>query len=411
MCFYLTFATFLGYFLGRLLNLEVSDFVVTLPILVGTAFFSAYLDERRWIKYLSFLPLVLIFLIIPVSTLNLLILLPLMVYMSWSMSEPLWGQKASGEYVFLFDHRPIFRRFMQFFIVTLFLFLTISFLVGNTTSYPIGFLLFGLTFILASAIFMRMIRHDEDIFAQFRFKIVNAIPIIAVIVVAILFGGDFFSFIWDRIITPIVQMFDPSFVLEQARGGGRFINIGGLPNQDVGTGYADQYLELEGVEIGLFIRVLYLIIFYFLPSIVGSPIWLLPLTMTVVLFWIIRAFWPSKKLRWKPSLRNDGIEEEYFALDEPDTKKKHRRRKENQIREIYRDFLILIKEKEIEVLQHFTSSEIERQVAKNFQSEKSSELRMKYIQFRYRAIEPTKSDIKRMRELYKNVKEEIEGFS
>jgi len=407
MCFYLTFATFFGYFFAYLLGLEISHFFVTFPIFIGVGFLSTFLDSRGWLKYLSFLPLALTFLIIPLTILNLLILLPLIIYMSWSTSEPLWAQKASGEYYFVLDHTPVFKRFMKFFIPILLLQLFLSLLFGRSITFPIDSLLFGLSFIIASVVFTRMIRHDEAIFAQLRFKAINAIPIMAVIIITILFvfGRDFLNLVWPS----VIDNFDPSFVLEQIGGGG---GAGGeLSFEGTGGVAGYQYLELEGVEITLATRIL-IIITNILGFLAFAPLYIVGIpAIIIVLYWTIRAFWPSKGLTWR-NTRNDGIEEEYFALDDPNDKQKKRpRRKENQIREIYREFLALLKEQNIDVSQHFTSREIEEEVARNLQSEKSSELRTEYIKVRYQEIEPTKSDIKKMKELYKNVKEEIEIFS
>ena len=109
----------------------------------------------------------------------------------------------------------------------------------------------------------------------------------------------------------------------------------------------------------------------------------------------------------------DGdIEDEIIRLDDNDKKKRRLRRyRENQIRELYRNFLILTRKNEIDTSVHLTSKEIENQVVSKFKTDTSGELRDEYIKIRYKEDEFTKADVKRMKELYKNVKEEIESFS
>jgi len=133
---------------------------------------------------------------------------------------------------------------------------------------------------------------------------------------------------------------------------------------------------------------------------------------------IKRGLWWFFKLLFKMLFdKEDEIEdiydehdfkEEIIALDENDVKQPVIRRPENQIREIYRDFLNFVKTKAtVDTSLHLTSKEIENEIVSRFGSETSSAFRDEYIKVRYNESEFTKDDVKQMKELYKNVKKEI----
>lgn len=105
---------------------------------------------------------------------------------------------------------------------------------------------------------------------------------------------------------------------------------------------------------------------------------------------------------------DDDLKEEIIALEDDDVKQPVIRRPENQIREIYRDFLNFVKTKAtVDTSLHLTSKEIENEIVSRFGSETSSVFRDEYIKVRYNESEFTKDDVKQMKELYKNVKKEI----
>jgi len=108
-------------------------------------------------------------------------------------------------------------------------------------------------------------------------------------------------------------------------------------------------------------------------------------------------------------VRDDDVEEEIFLLDEHEKRERRfGRRNENQVREVYRKFLIYVKKKGINIPLHLTSSDVEGLVTTQFESEKTSELRDEYIRVRYGEFEYTGEDVKRIKGLYKNFKNEIE---
>ena len=397
ICFYMAFASILGFAMDLGGNL-----ILTLPIFATVAFLSAFLAPHGMIKYISLLLMPTVFLVTPPSIGSIAIFIPIMIYLFWSMPKP-------DERMWQFDYQPTFRLFLKIygliigllFVVALF---TIG-LDGNVlTFFPTDSVLFATMFLISATMFLRIRRHDEIIQKQMRFNVVSAIPFISMLLVAILASSErvmsailfLIRFIWFGI---VLQLFDliarflifvfPNFTINRLDDPEPVAMT--LPwGEEMETFYMDipeDWREIIEVADGAWFTIFLIIV------------------AVVVLIIIFRVF--SKKVG-SADVRDDGVEEERFALDDPKGKKKRRRQNENSVREVYRSFLELIKEQGMELKLHSTSGEIEEQVIRKFNSKKSRELREKYIQVRYREDVYTKDDIKQVKGLYKEIKKEIE---
>jgi len=384
--FYMTFASLIGYILGG------DNLISTLPFFVFTAFLSAFLAPRGRIKYVSIFPLLLVFVITPLTLINVAILTPIILFIILTLPTP-------DEEISLFNYDEVFKRFLMIFSIVLLL----SIILGGLQS---GILLFAISFLLNSIIFMRLIRHDESILRQTSFTIRNAVSIIGVMIGAVLLSMEvFLTFIGQVARFTIVNILGPilEFVLWVLFTILQFIfNIFGLNEllAQIIDGM-DEMPDLVG-EGGYEL-------FTDVPDQGGTPLIfsiVIAITAIVVIFLLIKVFKMLTSL--KPSFANFDVEEERFFLDDEGEKKKRSRRRGNQIREVYRRFLTLIVKQDVNIPLHFNSADVEGLVATNFKSRKSSDLRADYIQVRYGESEYTKDDVRRIRGLYKEVKREIE---
>jgi len=325
-----------------------------------------------------------------------------------------WTLPTSDERVAEFNYESVFRFFAMIFGGLIAIIVAVNGLVGNFTrpviALPRASFLFALSFFLFSVMFMRMMRHDEAVFKQTRFKVMNAVSLVGVMIVVLLlstdrflaFAGNVFSLAWHYLLFPAIL-----FLLWILNFGLRIlgeillfiIRILGIEGGfsfdfDPAMFYMPEPPEVEDYESvnGGFPNILVVIIAIVL------------VVLTIALFRVL------VRKRRLSVVRDDGVLEERFSLDSEEKEKgRFRRRSENQIREVYRRFLVFINKKEANVPLHFNSSDVEGLVTREFKSEKSSDLRDEYIRVRYGDFEYTKDDVKRIRGLYKEVKGEIEG--
>jgi len=395
ICFYLTFASLIGALLGA------DNLTSTLPVFASIAFLSAFLAPRGWIRYASFILLPALFLFVSPTIANLIILTPAIVYIIWACPKP-------GERVADFDYTTTFLVFLGIFgfIFAFFMILHSWAEVGD--DFPPDTFLFAMMFAVLSIVFMRMARHHESVLRQLRFKVMNTTSLVGVMIVAVLVSNDRFlafvwsiiRFIWLQIFVPLLEIIAWVFVVIVAFIAGlfgldEFGEFDSPPPPQMGfsdmpeEGFYDRDAWAYGHIVLIFIVVVVaLLILYAMFKLLSRKI-----NATVI--------------------KDDGIEEERFALDDDGKEKKRRfrRQKENQVREIYREFLKLVKKKDVIIPPHLTSYEVENRVATKFQTEKSNELRNEYIKVRYGEADFTKEDEKRIKGLYKEIKKEIEQFS
>jgi len=379
--FYLTFASFLAAFFGG------SNLVVTLPIFAVAVSLSAASVEKPPLNHASNVLLVLCFVIVPFHATNILALLPAVIYLIYTKPKP-------DEPVSQFEYVDVFKSFLSCFVA-----LIIAALVFQwQEQLESGSLLFGLAFLIKATILMRMIRHDETILKQTRFKVMNSLSLIVVIMVVVLFSSEvFLTFVGNMLIALWRSVLAPS-ILFVWMGVARVIAfIFGLFNVEIGrddaeieiptTAPYDMIEELPELEVPFFFFI-----------IIGL----------IVAFLIFKLF---QMLAQRGMLRptNEGVVETRTTLDKNQDKKKKGRNRNNQIREVYGKYLGQLKKKEIEIAPYMTTDDIEQEAKAAFDSDASSGLRKMYINVRYGEKEFSKEDVREMKRLYKTFSGEIKG--
>ena len=387
ICGYMVFAVIIASFFG----IGSYELITTLPIFASVAFLSAFLTSHGWIKYVSLLPLFLIFLIVPLTITNLAIFIPTFFYFAWSTSQP-------EEDIIGIEYGHIFEKFLILFIIILIIWFVVIDMALSGPQFPTDALWFGAAFLMLSIIFMRMIRHDEFVINQYRFRIINMVPVIGIILAIFLLTNRIFlqilAFV-GRLLSYLISAI--AFILH-------------LPFHYITLfvhllrGYEEDPWWLNSpifrnLGLGLLIIcVLYVANRHMKPKKTDSYRWRM---------WFFKLFEDKDEIL-DDVYDDDDLKEEIIALEDDDVKQPVIRRPENQIREIYRDFLNFVKTKAtVDTSLHLTSKEIENEIVSRFGSETSSVFRDEYIKVRYNESEFTKDDVKQMKELYKNVKKEI----
>jgi|GEM_PF-1421604 len=402
--FYMTFVSLLAYLSGEIFGSDFNHFIPTLPIFIGIMFLSSFLTRYGWVKYLSIPLVLLVFLFIPLTLINLIILIPIAIYLVWESSK-----KIERIALLAFDYSVIFRLFIKFFCGSLIGFFFLRFFWEPEAIFPIDAILYALTFLIAAIIFTRTKRHDEAILKEFRFKVINTVTLIGVGIGAVLvMAGNFlldpllrfFRFIYLEF---LVQLFD---ALLHALGilltpiFERFQNLpfAELPRPEI------QYSPDGSWLLSRIIALTFALI------LVLSAVIIVVLAIVRLVKWLLSRKSPRLRKK-KRTIREDGVEEEYFLLEEKVKNFGH----QNQIRGIYRDFLKLLQKHEMIILRNWTSKKIENEVANQINpevnSKKLSELRAAYIKVRYGEAMYTKDELKHVKGLYKEIKKEIESFS
>jgi len=395
--FYMTFASIAGNLFGG------DNLISTLPIFVFFAFLSAFLAPRGRIKYISVILLFLVFVTTPFTIINVAILIPAILFMIRTFPKP-------DEQVSQFHYAGVFKLFLLIFSWFVILTIVLGGAAHIVFELPSDTLLFAISFLLSSIVFMRLVRHDESVLTQTQFKIMNTISVVGIMVGAVLlsmdrfliFAGRMINFIFLNFLAPVLD-FVIWIVLTILQFILRAIRLDIIVGDTRHTRFqlaielpmpsAEMQELYEEVQEGS-----------------GLPNIFTFIIAVLLIFLAIQVFKMLTKLR-PPFSSDHDVEEERFSLDDEARKKRRfRRRNESQVREVYRRFLVLLKKKEVNVPLHLTSDEIEDLVVAKFDSEKSSDLRDEYIRVRYREDTCTDDDVKRIKGLYKEIKEEIARF-
>ena len=399
IAFYMTFASIVGEWLGA------SNLIFTLPSFAITAFLSALLAPYQRIKYLSIIPLLLIFLIMPLVTIDLVILIPAIIFIIMTLPKP-------DEQLAQYHYERIFYAFLLAFSFILVLKLILAFgldlAVLSTQSW-----LFAAAFLFNSIMLLRMVRHDETILKQHQFKLINATELIGVvgaIGVVVLLGTDAFltfvqnsiRFIWSYLFIPLITfsvwllVAVLTFIANIFGFGGDFaeleLEIPPLPPLEVAP-----RVEVPQSE-------------YNLPTALITTIAII-IAIAIVVTLLIYLFKFLAQKTDTTLIRNDGIEETRFSLDDGDEQKSKRKignRQENQVRKVYQQFLIRISKQGIKIPPHATSLDVEALVASATKAEKLSDFRELYLRVRYRESTYTSEDVKQIKGLYKTIKRNLD---
>jgi len=392
----MTFASIAGALFGA------DQLIFTLPIFALVAFLSAFLAPHRHMKYISLIPLSLLFVIPPLTIINAIVLMPAILFIAMTLPKP-------DEKVTQFNYDTVFYVFLIVFGIFAFFGLIMASWV-NAAGLPSDAWLFASSFLLNAIMFMRMARHDESVLKQTRFKVMNATTLIGVLGAIsgiVLLGTDAFltfiwrviGFVWSYFIGPVFRVIIWVFLVILTL-------IFGVFGLDAPFDAMEMW-EMPGL-LGEEMFGLYETEVRDVPRFIIVMLVITAIIVLAVLLWLLFK-WLNKKTD-AIFVGEDGVEEERFSLDGDEQRKKRRGRphNENQVREVYRRFLAHVKKKGINIPQHLTSYDVEELVATKFESEKSNELRDEYVRVRYGEAEYTKDDVKRIKGLYKAFKTSID---
>jgi len=397
VCFYLTFASIVGNMLG----FSAENLIIALPFLAITIFLGGYLLEKEKNCYLALTPLIILPLIIPYTTGAVLVLVPIIIYMITCL--PKLNKRLDQ-----FEYEAQFKTFLGVYGVVLFytaLTRLASDGVATSVILPIDSYLFAIAFMTNAIVYTRMVRHDEAVFSQTKFKIINAAPMVGVIIVTVLVSTDFvltaigrfFSFVFINLLLPFFEflawlIIRPLGMLFNWLGFNSEFSFGELPAMENQLVYG----EVENL-------------FYGLDDGYASP-WA-PLVFGVLFIGVVIFLFRVIKARHGDFVAmaaiDEDVEEIRIDIESVRQRKKRLRKTDNPIRAIYRDFLGDLKKQDIHAPSHFTSAEIERTVAIKYPSPLTDELRTEYIKIRYGKSDFNKADVSRVKRLYQKIKSEI----
>ena len=388
VCFFLTFGAI---FTSLFSNGNEPFLIMTLPIFAGSAFLAGFLSKWGFVKYLAVFPLLSVFLLVPLTLINNIVLSTAIGILVINLS------KSEAENV-----RPNYQRIFFAFVwlstifgIT-FMFVNSSMQLNSQMSLNlVDAVAFGTTFLLLSIIYMRMIRHSDGVLKDRNFQRRNVIQMsvslalgtfLPLLIPLFSFIGYFLWFhVAVRIIPALANMatlpfrwiYLPRYIPEES-------------NYDYSSyGNGDNLLHSESYHEAFDATFL---------NILGITLLLLGF------IWLIKTVLKQKQIRlWLSS----PLEEERLFLDNNEVKKQrflHR----NQIRVVYAKFLKLIRRNKILYPPEATSLDIQRSVRSVIRSEAISEIRIEYNRVRYGSCAYSKADVTRIKGLYKEIKKEFE---
>jgi len=392
--FYMTFAGLISAFIGVHGSVMTnSGLLNTLPFLVISAVLLGASAERKMIKYLVFLPLFGAAAIAYNDGLIHLILLgPAIAYIIYYATTLPYDIKTVG-------HSVVFRLYLII-VTPICIFFSANFTFFQSfMNEVLGPYL--IMFAAASIVLMRMIRHDIEVLNQRKFRIINMLSVAGVVLAGIFLGSGTgirfmlmgLSFLYFRVFIPILYfiLLVIGVILYP------FTRILGLERMDVAWPEDSGPVELtewvdmgdEVIRRGLGYQIVQVIVF---------------IALGVAAFFLLRALF--RFLTHKQLVRGvAAVKTENILIKDGRKNKRKEPRVNHQIRQIYRKFLKLCKNKGITLHQSLTTEDI----AKSFGSavkDKSSTfaLREIYIDSRYGEKRPTSADIKECKELYNKLK-------
>lgn len=392
LSFYMTFATTIAWMVS---SGEFLGLVLALPIFMATAFLSSYLVPKGTVRYLGLLPLLLIFVIVPITVISLAVLIPAIVLMIYNLPQTLEIDRRS-------NYQSTFRLFLGIFlgiIGLMFFVYSTSALMRNAhpdmTIFTNEVLVFALSFLVNSVVYMRMIRHDIAVQRQTRFKIINIIPVVAVAFLAIITGQPLARRVASMVIAGFLWLVSIPAVW--------IARLFSLPFRTLDSLFWDRarYYAAHLAEGLEYIEDFDSSMYYGAQNNVFFII--IGILVVIGIFIVYRWLMKNKEVAITV---DKGLEEERFWLEKKALRSKNSK---NQIRAIYQKFLKLLKQKNIQILASTTSFEAALLAKENANPETLSQLREAYVRIRYRESEYTKADLTHVKGLYKKIKEDFEN--
>ncbi len=382
ICFYFFFVNFFVVLLGGDSGLTAASIIALSSLL------CAILKDRGKMRYIPLIVMIFSFFRMPMSFINFALLTPPIIYVIYNVI------KLQG-FSIKFDYTDIFFMFLK--IAIPFFILSLIFAGGAVANicFPYAFI-----FILNSILLMRILRHDSNVIRETRFKILNIVPVAMVVIAGFVLSSKTFlnmmSFILSNlyfkiivpilifIITLLIYIIYPLFNLLK-------INPKDLEflNQEASPEFGKlneefNYVSTEFIDALKNIMIL--------------------IAIGLVIFLIIKLF---KKLFMNNNLEDttQGIIEQRISIDEKKAPRNKINPRTNNIREIYKKFMILCNKEGFGSKSYMTTSDFENFAEYKFNEPQiSKEIRLIYIDARYGEKASSRDEIKRMKELYKEIK-------
>lgn len=394
LLFYLTFAGTISAMVGSDgQTMQNSGLLSTLPLLAISALLLGALSERGKLKYISFIPLLpALFIAFGYGAIHAVLLAPAIAYVVYYATTLPYNIKTVG-------YTKVFRLYLCI-VLPICLFFAInstffgSFLSGATGPYL-------LIFSACSIVLMRMIRHDTEILLQTRFKIINSLGVVGVIIAGAIIGSpqgvqvmqEIIRFLYFNVFIHLLTIIFGivGFVLFP------IFSLFGFeewdvyfPTDDGGDMYGvPGAIETYQMERGWS---------YILAQVIILAI------LIVVAFYTLRAMF---RFLTEKNIIRDGapvIIERVFLGDDKNARKREPR-VSHQVRQVYRKFLKLCQKRGLTLHQSLTTEDIAKAYgASSKDSSASDRLREIYIESRYGEKVPSSADVKECKELYNRMK-------
>jgi len=390
ICFYMTFASFIGLaFFGG------TSLLITLPIFAVVAFLIGALSRHRVLRCIPIVLLGGCFFVVPLYIANIVILIPAILYMVFALSN---------NEIDHYECARVFKIFLRIYLA----FITVMLLMGLgiqqlREQLEISVLPFGIAYMFGSVVLLRMLRHDDRVHKDARFKALNILSVVGVVVaVLIISSGTFLgvitrsvSFFYIEILVPVLIFIITwvttiiMFIL------GPLLNLLSTAAPEYATVEMDGVFEMADSELTAMREpgIARIILTYLLYAVL----------IALAVFLLYRL---AKKLRTKVSRAVPfGKVPTQLRTSLPDSKEPKRRiDSDNQIRAVYRKFLAHCRGRGIGIQPYMTSQDVENHAAKEFGRTESRELRELYIKVRYGGAKFSADEIKRAKALHSEIK-------
>ncbi|MDR0838538.1 MAG: DUF4129 domain-containing protein [Oscillospiraceae bacterium] len=377
MCFYLTFAGFIGGLAGGV------GVLPAFPFLAAATYLCCVLRNKKLLRFPPLLLLAAIPLFLNVNLAGYIVLAPPAVYLIVNVAcfPPDTSDLSYGGVFSLF-----LKLLIPFSVVVVF----IARWALESSSLP-----YALIFLAGAIILMRMLRHEPEILEQLRFKLMNSISVFAVIIAGALFSSQAFLTVvktllgglYVHVIMPVLMAITRVllFILSPLS----LFELKPPENDlsgDMEIGVPDDmdWGEIKEAGIG--------------PTIIRYVVY--AIIAAIAVFLIVKLV---KKLRGSGRTRRvaSGVAELRVAVDGNQKRGDRRARMANPIRETYRKFMLLCEKEGIEILPASTTRDISDAYGNIFgELDSSQRLRDIYIESRYGEKAADKAEVKECKDIY-----------
>ena len=392
IAFYLTYANLLG------LLFDATNLISTLFLYAVISLACAFMQKQ---KVVSLLPLFLLFLIpviIPISLVNVLILIPSTAYLIYDVIARLMNKQPSIDYPFMF----------KLFLIIFFPLVLMLSPVGSGYLVRTMMIPFGFTFFLSTVTLLRAARHQEEVLESKIFHFLNFLTPLLLLCGGFLLSTDFvgniISFIlqslFQYLLRPILMLI--FWILSWIF----FLLFYLIPFGDASEMVAPYFPELimggleqienyeniyeEASTIPWFVRLLLIL------ALIGLCVFVLILIFRSMSYRI-----NSLALKDNEHVTRRRLDDNHFFT------RKRRKSTGNKIREIYYDYIRFCKKQGISIKPYMTSEDIFLAATEYANEDPHRNLRMLYIRSRYGEYEYRKSDVQQAKQMYQQIQKDI----